>query len=157
MTDFPEFDNENMGGNESFEYSPKQNISAIADPTDCIISSAVTFVSPYDFYTGKAVMKSLSFSEDEVPGSGGELYKRSIKGYYPTQTAAVLNLFKTMAKHHHVVKITDFNGAVRLVGNLVAPLKFKFKQATGDAPASKNGYSFEFYLTSKYPSPYYTA
>ena len=155
MQNFIDINNENMGGNESFYFSPVGNIKTLPDPVNSIISSSIDFYSSYDFYIGKANYKSLDFSESQKETDGGPVYNISIKGFYPGLNATMLNLFTEMAKYSHIVKITDFNENIRIAGTKQAPLKFKFSQVTGSEPGSKNGYNFEFYTQSKNPVPYY--
>jgi hypothetical protein len=156
MTNFFDFEMENMGGISSFLFTPVDNITSIADALNNVISEAVVFSGSNDWYTAMALQNSVSFTQDIEVSDAGIAYKTKIAGYVPKLTKEYLALFNEMRRSLFVVKITDNNGNTRLCGEIYNGLQFSFSQASSKSPAGSNGYEFVFEGTTAEPSPFYT-
>jgi len=153
MNNFPEFDNESMGGCESFRFIPCKHTQSEAIPTDSVVTSLPVPKAGKAILDGLAVMRTLSFVENEDTVNAGDFYKTVIKGFVPKLDSAYLALFNEMRRYRHIVICKDNNGVERVCGTIAHGMIFSFNQDTKDAPAGANGFSFQFSEQFTEPSP----
>jgi hypothetical protein len=154
IINFPEFDNESMGGCESFRFIPVNHTQSIANAVNSVINSEPVPNSGKNILTGLAVMDTLSFSETQEESGAGTFYKTIIKGFVPKLSASYISLFSQIKQSRHIVIIKDNNGCQRVCGNIQNGMKFNFDQDTKDAPSGSNGIVFKFYGEFTEPSPF---
>lgn len=154
ITNFAEFDNESMGGCESFRFIPVSHTQSLSDAVNSVINSLPVAIQDKAILTGLAVMDTLSFSENQEESNAGPFFKTVIKGFVPKLSAAYIAMFSEMKQARHIVIVKDNNGFERVCGNLLNGLKFSFDQDTKDAPAGANGITFKFYGEFTEPSPF---
>jgi hypothetical protein len=154
ITDFPEFENESMGGNISFQFIPINNTQSISDAVSCAVAALPTPKGGKSILDGLAILGTLSFIEKMDETAAGHYYKTEIKGFVPYLSAAYLALFNEMKQARHIVMPTDSNGKVRVCGTLTNGMKFTFDQDTKEAASGANGFSFMFSGQFTEPSPF---
>ncbi len=153
IIDFPEFDNESMGGCSSFQFIPVKHTQSLANPVDCVIPSMPVPISGKSITNGLSIMDTLSFNEKPVDHDAGSFFKTEISGFVPKLTPGYLALFNEMRRYRHIVMPTDNNGCVHVCGTLTLGLKFSFERDTKETPAGGNGFQFKFYGEFIEPSP----
>lgn len=153
ITSFIEFENESMGGCESFRFIPVNHTQSLADAVNSVTASLPVAKTGKSILTGLAVMDTLSFSEGQEETNAGPFFKTLIKGFVPKLSVAYIALFNELKQGRHIVIIKDNNGLERICGTITHGLKFTFDQDTKDAPSGANGISFKFYGDFTEPSP----
>ena len=150
MISFPEFENESMGGCQSFRYIPVIHTQSIANAINSVITSLPVAKAGKSILNGLSVMDMLSFLETHEESNAGSYHKTIIKGFVPKLTPAYIALFNELKRLRHHLIVADNNGYERIAYNL----KFQFNQDTKDNPAGANGTTFQFYGESIEPSPF---
>ena len=153
MTNFPEFQNENMGGCSSFAYAPFWSVFDIPKIKGCKIASDVEFLYNRDYLTGLSILDTLQCQEQLQSTDAGEFYKTKITGYIPFLTDDYFDLFDKMKQLRHILKITDNNNKTRIFG-LNGGLKFSFDTDTKKSPSGANGFEFTFVVENPNPAPF---
>jgi len=153
MQDFPEFQNENMGGCQKFDFAPFPSIYSIPRTSDDVLSDDLTFKPNNTWLEGAAIFNTLEFVEEQNNSDAGDYFKTKISGAVPALTKEYLALFNQMKQVRHVVQITDNNGNIRMAG-LNGGLKFAFSQDTKKNPSGANGFEFQFTGENPEPSPF---
>lgn len=153
ITDFIEFENESMGGCESFRFIPTDQTQSTNDIGNCQ-AAAPTPKQNYSLLAGLSIMDTLVFSEVQDTANAGNFWKTNIKGFVPKLTVEYLQLFTEMSNHTHIVIPKDNNGKERVCGNIDNGMFFSFNQESKESPAGSNGYSFEFNGKFSNPSPF---
>lgn len=154
ITNFPEFDNESMGGNFTFQFIPVKYTQSMPENVGSVVASLPTPITGKAILNGLAIMDTLTFNEKQATQDAGDYFTTEIKGFVPKMDSTTLSLFNEMRRHRHIVMITDNNGKLRVCGTLNNGMEFKFDQDTKDTPAGSNGYSFIFTGKSTEPSPH---
>ena len=155
MNDFFEFENENMGGVQSFLFAPTKSILNIPKDINKVITSPIQFIPGSDFFKGLALRDSLSFEENKSDTLAGDIYNTVLSGMVPKLTPIYLNLFSQMVLKRYIILPTDNNGIKKLCGTIRAGMKFSFDQTTSTTPSGLNGFKFSFSLQYFKPSPFY--
>lgn len=156
MNSFPELAfNENLGGCKTFSFAPIPYFNNIPDALSGVIYDPIDFNSGFDWLTGFASHKSLSYIESAQETENGTEYKISISGVYPKNSADIVQIMHEMVGQRFVVMITDNNGVVQIFGTLTEPLSFSFRKQSGQTPQDRAGIDFEFSGIVSAPSPCY--
>jgi hypothetical protein len=155
MNHFPTFNNaDNLGGNQGFSFIPADLVLNIPPTNGGYLDDDPELAEGASFFNGYATAKTLLFDEKEQKSNAGTSYLQKIIGFYPKIIPSVVSLFTQMRNRKFIVKITDSNGLLRLVGTIEQPLEFRFSLSTGNAPVNRNGISFEFYSENEHPAPF---
>jgi hypothetical protein len=155
MQNFIAFENENMGGVNSFRFVPINDIASIPDAVNGKITSAVVLKSGKQWYTGLSVINKLKFNEEASHVTAGVLYRTRVSGSIPKLTDDYLALFTEMASQRFLLEITDNNGYKRLCGKYLMGLRFDFNQDSGGRPSDTNGWEYSFTIDHRLPSYFY--
>lgn len=121
-----------MGSLSSVKFCPVDMISNIPDAVDGVISSSVTFAAGGQWFDLPPSYESASFTEDEPDNDQGVIYKQDVSLFYAGKNTAADLLLDELARKRHILKITDANGLVMLLGRheideifgLTASIKF---------------------------------
>ncbi len=156
MNDFTSFqDTDNIGGCQSFQFIPVNQVVSIPDPIDFVIPTEPTLLSGATFFNGYSTAKTLLFDEKTQKNNAGEYFLQKISGFYPKIRPSILKLFKEMKNHKFIVLVHDNNNMLRMVGTLEQPLEFSYSLSTGTNPVQRNGITFEFTAENELPAPMY--
>lgn len=162
ITDFPaRQEYETTGGILRFQFTPVNHIAYFPDeenirykPGPVSLSSPVVFVVGKRWMTGYSSYDKQEYTEQGDQNENGFLIKESLKGFLPGIDPEVLNLFQQMQHHEFIVKCTDANGRVRILGTKEKPLLFTYDAGTG-RPARSTGITYQFYGENLMLSPFY--
>ncbi|MEI7597270.1 MAG: hypothetical protein WCK02_16090 [Bacteroidota bacterium] len=152
MQNFPEFQNENMGGCQCFCFAPFSKL-AIMPLAKNALTTDLIFSTGSVWFIGLAILNTLDFQEETSNSDSGTFYKTKITGLVPSLNIDILILFNEMKQLRHLIKIADNNGNTRICG-LNGGLKFAFTQDTKKLPAGTSGIEFEFTGENPEPSPF---
>jgi hypothetical protein len=157
IQNFFSFDNiENIGGcYELFNFIPASLIDVMPDYANGYYSSQPTFYGSSVWLNGKSLQNKLSFSDEQIITNNGKHYKIVVQGFIPKLTYQYLHLFHEMSQQKFILKITDGNGSVFIIGTKKEPLSFKFSRKTESTGAGLAGHSFEFFANSSLPAVLY--
>lgn len=153
MQNFPEFQNENMGGCQSFEFTPFRNISQIPPVNGNKCYTDLYFIGDADYYSGQSILDTLQYQEQLQTSDAGTFFKVKIVGFVPFLSEDYLDLFDQMKQLRHVVKIKDNNGKYRLFG-LNGGLSFSFDTDSKKSPSGANGFEYVFSGENPKPAPF---
>lgn len=156
MNNFPEFENENMGGIQyRFIFTPDTNIQTLTIASQTV-ADMLDYLDSYDVFTGNTLIDSCLFSEKEIKSEAGSYYETKFSGFIPKLNKEYLILFAEMVKRRFILLITDNNNYKRILGKPSKGLIFSFEQNSQQTPAGLNGFKFEFATINPEPSPFYT-
>jgi len=136
----------NFGGLVKIEYAPTLWIDESSFRP--IISSSWNFQNEILFLTGDWLTVHLLsldniWNEDERRSKQGKYYPQRIAGIAPNLRPEVSGEFDRMADHTFILKITDKNKRVWLIGTPETPLEFKAPGTSGKG-SQKNAYQIQF-------------
>ena len=137
----------NFGGLQSIEYASTSWI----DPSSFspIISSTYNFQQAFSFFPGfdwlklPVLPKEDRWRETENNSEQGPSYRQEITGITPALRPVVHGEFAKMAQHDFLIRLTDRNGQVWLIGTLDEPLQFSSSGASGQH-GGRNRYQIRF-------------
>jgi hypothetical protein len=155
MIDFPEINNEKMGGASSFNFIPQYSVSSIPNLSVNVITTPLVLKTGCAWLKGLSLPKSLTFNEVMKESDAGVLYEYTVTGSYPGQTPDLSALFAEMKPQPFVLDVTDNNNQRRLLGTLSNPVQFKYGYSSKDNPSQRPEYTFSFSYTSQKPAPFY--
>jgi hypothetical protein len=157
MTNFPSItDIENMGGIfPEFEFIPCCKIVSMTKPLNGKITTAIVLLTGASWYTGVAISGTLDFEEKQGQTNNGNTFTPVLKGSIPKLTPEYLTLFEEMSVQKFVVKHTDNNGNIYIIGTKEEGLTFLFDRKTNALATGLNGHSFEFSVVRAETSPFY--
>ncbi|MGI4870979.1 MAG: hypothetical protein ACRYFX_07355 [Janthinobacterium lividum] len=92
---------------------------------------------------------------DAVATVHGPGYDHALTGWLPGDQTDAARQFEAMQGRRFVLLYRDFEGVVRLVGDLRGGLEFSYKQATGNKPGEKKGYAWSFKGRTASPALFY--
>ena len=153
MENFPEFQNENMGGCQKFDYAPLSIINSVPRTVNEKLTDDIAFKTNCDWLTGNAVINTLEFTEEQSPSDSGDYFKTKIVGVVPSLTNDYVALFNKMKQVRHIVRLTDQNGCIRICG-VDGGMKFSYTQGSKKAPSGASGFEFQFTSETAKPSTF---
>lgn len=154
IIDFPEFDNETMGGNQSFKFIPVNDCASLPTALACVVDENPTPKYGKALLDGLAIIDTLTFLETLEQSAAGVYYKTTIKGKVPQINSGYLALFAEMCTCRHIIIIKDNNGFERMCGTLANGMKFTFNMEIKETPAGSAAIEFLFSSQSIQPSPF---
>lgn len=143
ISNFPDKSITNIGGLETFLFSPYHLVRSLPAATGKLITSPVVFNTGNTFLKGYATLQTLKFTEIPSPDVNGTFYTWRISGFTPGDSDVLASLMEAMEIVRHIVVAKDMAGISRLVG-YNAPLDFTADYSPGDDPSSGRGYNFVF-------------
>ena len=150
------FTGDNTGSLESFEFIPFTDVSNIPDAALGIIDSAVTLETDKAWYTAKATPDTLGYKEVSQQSENGTSYKKEFVAFIPSDLPAIANLFSEMENERFIIKYTDYEGRVKLVGSIEEPLQFKSDMNTQTDSSGRKGHFITFYGDGTFKSYFYS-
>jgi len=142
-----------MAGVASFQFVEALGIDSLPDPVAGIINQ-ITLKSGYAWKAGYSAYDSLQFEEEPIESDHGLYFNSTLRGFVP-DAAAINTLFSEMKGRWFILKITDNDGLIRIVGTLDQPLQFSSHLDTETASGQK-GHSYAFKGIQKNKAPIYT-
>lgn len=139
----------NMQGMNRFYFLPKEDVTAIPQSTNNIISNDITTTN--DWYEGYFSFETEDFTYNEEITSNGKIYNISLKGKLPKLSPSAENLFFLKSNKEFVLLVFDNNNQGRVCGNTKKGMRFTFSTNT-----VTDGYTFEYFGTFGSPQPFYT-
>lgn len=85
----------------------------------------------------------------------GNVFTQEISGVIPKMTAAQQSELEKMGRHRFILRITDRNGLVWLVGRKEEPLQFFANSNAGSISGAGNGHQFRFTGATSRPAVTY--
>lgn len=156
MSNFPKAKTDNLGGVRKFEFIASNNVLSIPIPVNAVISASIPLKSGSAFLEGYATAKTLLFEEKNKLSNAGTSFLQEISGFYPGNTPEIIDFFSNMLRHNYIIKITDSNNYLRLVGTLESPLVFAFDLSTEAAVPKRPGIKYSFFAENILPAPFLT-
>jgi len=153
MNNFPTPNIDNLAGLEKFNFIEVENIVSIPEPLDQIISSPITIKIGSVWLNGYGSINSLKFSEISKKNDSGIYYKCELNGFTP-ESIEILQLFSKMDGHKFILRITDNDDLIKILGKADQPLEFNTDFQTQTVNGVK-GYNYKFFGNIKKRSPVY--
>jgi len=159
MNDINKIPGDNFGAIASIHFCPIDLVAAIPDAVIGQITQAVTFEPGGQWFNFYHTFETLSFSQKVVNTSQGRHYELIITGFIPNQSNDLDVVFQEMEEKKHLLKITDTNGHIFLVGRIENGEEYgaTFSAEYNSQPkvAGLKGYSFQFKLLTPVRAYYY--
>ena len=152
MNNFPEFNHEGLGGVQTFNFIPTHDVDEIPYSWNHIQAQAVALKTGKQWFTGRAVPRTLQLSEKM---NRNDLYEYKLSGIITGKDQNIIPLFQAMAAKQFIVDTTDQNGSRRLLGTNDYGMDFSWSHNTGESTSDRNQFSFEFKITLVHPANTY--
>jgi len=137
----------NIQGLASFRFVPVDEVDGWPDYDEANNSPVtdIALLTGGAWRLGTSLFGSLKFSEGEDGNNAnGPIYKPSLDGVVPGDSAALGALMVAMAARRYIIEYTDKNRAVRIVGTKESPCTFTAAFTTEGV----RGYKFRFECNS---------
>lgn len=156
MNGFPTREqSENMGGVIEFYFARVRDICTMPELIGAEYDGQVKFVNGENWKYGYSAPYKMQLDESSDITEVGYVFKKPFVGFYPMQSKEALELFMEMEGEYFIIKMKDANSRTRLIGDLEAPLVFKYDPVTGSDNPNLAGYIFQFLVDEKKPAPFY--
>ncbi len=138
----------NMGSIIKIEIAPASNITiGLPNPNNQVV------VNDYDFWDNIVfTQQSASFSETNKLVNEGLRYDDNISWKTAKQTPDNFAIAHKYDNVGVVIKITDANNIVYLIGSNIAPTYIRVSSSVPQTPGSYNGYKFSVKYQSSHPA-----
>lgn len=148
----------NIPGITKVEYVPVQWVETWPEFIDDnnTITIPIVLIPGKDWLLASFSAKSAVYNENQSSKKHSDSYKVSLDAIFATDNAGASELFDEMAKYQYILKITDRNGLVRVVGNPKTLLSFTSNLTTGKQPGDTKGYKYSFEGLLFHRSPFYS-
>jgi len=146
----------NMGSVQKIEFCDVTLISSIPRMQNQLISDPIVFSAGGSWTEIYFTKETSGLSEQEKTSEQGPHYDILINGLLPKRAQATDGQMVDLHGTEFVVKITDGNGKVKLVGSKDSPLRLQTDRTTQPQPEGRNALTYKFTGKSKTRSPYYT-
>lgn len=147
----------NLGGLFLIEFATKDSFLNIPLPSeDNTINGPVDFKNGNTWLTIESSVNGREFNEPVENTDNGPVYKISVKCFYRGIDPAVTHQLHLMNLSQFIIRVKDTNNQVRLIGNQLELLNFRYEFQTGDNPGILKGYKLEFYGDFSAPPPFYS-
>lgn len=152
MDNFPNFLNENMGGLAIFKFVPVHDVSEIPYTINKVLTGAVTLQTDKQWYTGRALPRTLSFSEQQNTDG---TYTYTLSGSATGTDEDMVPLLDDISRREHLIDCTDFNQNRRLLGIIGNGAQFTWSHDTTSSPSGLNKFTYTFTVTLAEPAKIY--
>lgn len=156
MQNIDSFSGDNTGSLESFEFIPSTDVYNIPVAISGNITSAITLVNEKKWYTAKATADTLGYKEISQNSENGAFYKKELFAFIPSDLPAIANLFSEMENERFIIKYTDHEGRIKIVGSIEEPLQFKADMNTQTDASGRKGHFITFYGDGTFKSCFYS-
>ncbi|MBS7565139.1 hypothetical protein KHS38_12060 [Mucilaginibacter sp. Bleaf8] len=149
MARIPRFKKQNVGSIIKIEYAPTfAFIRFIPTSITTIKSTGIDFRPGYGWEAINCSQDTMGHQQDMSANDNGESWAHQVVGYIPGDEQAIEDPLADMSRLRYVVRITQANGTVKIVGSPRYPLDFDLKSATSNTYAGQLGTSLVFAATS---------
>ncbi len=148
---------DNIGGCHEFSLIPSDDVTSLGIIPSTNMVKSISLKPGKTMFKGYASFRSLSFSQNLQENDSGKYFSTQISGFYPKLSPKIISIFQRLQSLDLIVKVTDNNNQVRVVGTPINPLRFSFSQSTGNNPSQRNGISFSFSGNLMFESPFFSA
>jgi hypothetical protein len=146
---------DNQGGNLTFDYIPIPSVLFIPRPVSGKVLSPILLNVPAVWFLGYSTKDTLSFETEPVTNEQGTYYQHAVKGFYPKPSPELISHFDNMKNQKFIVRITDSNNRIRIVGGINQPCTFSYSEITGSRAQDLPGVNFEFNNANYHPCFFY--
>jgi hypothetical protein len=147
---------DNMSGLLTIMVARKSDITAIPEPVEGVISTAVTFASGKSFVQWQAVPESGAASIAAQNSMEGHSKNTACSFVVPRDKASLKTMFDMALDDEFIIVVTDGNANQVIYGNLETPVRFGYSFGTGTG-AGRNAYRCRFYSDSVDNRAFYLA
>lgn len=133
---------DNIPGAYTLEYVYKEDVDSIDDD--------VTLKSGKAWDTIPATRGTIQPSTKQKDSDGGAIFETSVKFKIPKDESGYTDTLKTLSARNLILRETDKNGTVRIIGTLDFPARLQFEISK----SSYNGYDCEITQTDIAPPIY---
>jgi len=123
--------------------------------TNNTITSSIQLIPTKDWLLGSFSTGTSKYSEKTKKSKKGLKYKASLKAFISIDSPEISDLFNKMARELFVVKITDKNNSIRILGTPTVPFQFSSELSTGKKTGDSKGHDYTFYGDLFEKAPFY--
>lgn len=147
----------NIPGIKKIEYIPVKWIELWPEfiDTNNTITTPIQLIAGKNWLLASFSTKTSKYIEKLKSNNKGLKYESSITAFISLDTPKISELFNSMARNQFIVKLTDKNNLVRIVGTPITPLSFSSDLSTGKKGGDTKGYSYTFFGDLFDKAPFY--
>ena len=147
----------NIAGIAKLEYLPIDWIESFPEFLSEFneIINEISVIADKDWILMTAIQDTLEFKEEQTDSNQTEYFTASVNGSVSMDTTSTNAQLNLMRRLKFILKYTDKNGNIKIVGTPDFPLSFSSGTSTGSNSTQLNGYSFIFKGKIKEKSPFY--
>jgi hypothetical protein len=120
------------------------------------MNTAITLKGGFSWLPIPILVESAGYKEDQSNSDHKSLYNALLSANVPKDISNVSALFNRLRRHRFIVRYTDKNGFVKIVGTPTYPLAFLSKLSTGNSLSQLNGHTITFSGKLLDKAPFYT-
>jgi hypothetical protein len=144
----------NLGSLSKIEFIPIEDVIEIPAVKNLILTTDLILQPGARWYMMQCTFETMGMGYDSEKTIHGDKYNPKISAFIPKLTPDIEATLQEMQGHLFLVRATDNNGYVRIIGTIDAPLQFSNDGSAGKIIADKNGTNISF-AGEAVQKPYY--
>ena len=138
--------NDNIGGIKSIEFIEQYYLLAFTVPLNGQVSADdIAFMDDHEWQSFDASPESIKPDISNKDTEHGLLWDIQYTLKFPKQSAVIGSQLAYMEKRPYLLRITDQNNVVTIIGNASEFINMRFIPLNDSSPGSYNGYEVIFY------------
>ena len=148
----------NLSGIPFFEYLPIEWIESFPEfiDDDNTITTAVVVIPGKQWLTMDQIIKSIDYREPQRDSPQKPFYNQIFNVDVSQDIPEKNNQFNIMKNHRFIIRYTNSNGYVKLLGSPEYPFKFKADLNSGKKTGSFSGHKIKFESQNPQKAPFYS-
>jgi hypothetical protein len=133
-----------LGGIFEMQFIPRVAVESMGIPSGLSFTGPLTLKSGWRWYKLEMMDNTCFYTENYRDTPNGDLYDTAIGGFFPKDDLATLELLERMAKYYFLVRVRDYQGRWRIVGNMNETLKLQKRAYSSTTYENRVGFLIEF-------------
>lgn len=147
---------ENISGITKIEYAQREHIVSVRINPDTSMVDEIIFAPGHDWLPYYFTPLSADLAIDARLSDPGTVYACTLRARVPKDRPEPTTFIRAAQGCWYLLRVTDGNGIIRLVGTTDFPAQFIAKIAVPASPAGYNGYDVTFASQQLAPPAFFT-
>lgn len=155
MNDINEPCGDNLGGINSIQFIPVEDVISIPDPYGNKIIKPVVLGTGKRLFNAYATRGTIRYTQNPRITAAGTIYDKKLVASIPKEYAENEELYFQMRNRQFIVVYRNNNNIRKILSTLSEPLKFTADLDTGADVPNKNAHSITFFGEGSKPALFY--